>query len=188
MAGEPASFFPLKGESLEDLEAMYAFKLRLCSDLHPHDWTLCPYAHEGEVARRRNPAYHSVSCKAPRAASSTGSQLADFCVLTRRTRAPSMSALGLAAVVCAARLRMASGSVVSILSGIARCCAPRATSARDLSASSRTARQRSPSPPSPPIALPKNRARSERYGSHATLSWRPDRAAARVGPSAGVVV
>ncbi|KAJ1493603.1 hypothetical protein T484DRAFT_1610225 [Baffinella frigidus] len=40
---------------------MYAFKLRLCADPHPHDWTLCPYAHEGEVARRRNPAYHSAN-------------------------------------------------------------------------------------------------------------------------------
>jgi len=61
VAREPASYFPLKGESLEDMEAMYAFKLRLCADPHPHDWTLCPYAHEGEVARRRNPAYHSVN-------------------------------------------------------------------------------------------------------------------------------
>lgn len=38
---------------------MYEFKLKLCPNKDPHDWTLCMWAHEGEVARRRNPSCHS---------------------------------------------------------------------------------------------------------------------------------
>ena len=40
------------GESLEDSEAMYEYKLSLCPNSNPHDWTHCRFAHEGEVARR----------------------------------------------------------------------------------------------------------------------------------------
>lgn len=43
----------------EDMVAMYEFKLKLCPNKDPHDWTLCMWAHEGEVARRRNPSLHS---------------------------------------------------------------------------------------------------------------------------------
>ncbi len=40
------------GETPEDSEAMYEYKLKLCPLQGPHDWTLCRYAHEGEIARR----------------------------------------------------------------------------------------------------------------------------------------
>eukprot|EP00286_Rhodomonas_abbreviata_P006972 CAMPEP_0181329450 /NCGR_PEP_ID=MMETSP1101-20121128/23312_1 /TAXON_ID=46948 /ORGANISM="Rhodomonas abbreviata, Strain Caron Lab Isolate" /LENGTH=487 /DNA_ID=CAMNT_0023438519 /DNA_START=112 /DNA_END=1571 /DNA_ORIENTATION=+ len=49
------------GERPEDIEAMYAYKLQVCPNKLPHDWTQCHYAHDGEVARRRNPAVHSAN-------------------------------------------------------------------------------------------------------------------------------
>lgn len=38
---------------------MYEYKLKLCPNRDPHDWTHCIWAHDGEVARRRNPSVHS---------------------------------------------------------------------------------------------------------------------------------
>jgi len=49
------------GERPEDIEAMYAYKLQVCPNKLPHDWTQCHFAHDGEVARRRNPAAHSAN-------------------------------------------------------------------------------------------------------------------------------
>mmetsp|Transcript_3595 Transcript_3595/g.5708 ORF Transcript_3595/g.5708 Transcript_3595/m.5708 type:complete len:652 (+) Transcript_3595:306-2261(+) len=49
------------GERLEDVEAMCYFKLQMCPNKTPHDWTQCQYAHDGEVARRRNPSCHSAN-------------------------------------------------------------------------------------------------------------------------------
>mmetsp|Transcript_47749 Transcript_47749/g.149670 ORF Transcript_47749/g.149670 Transcript_47749/m.149670 type:complete len:304 (+) Transcript_47749:292-1203(+) len=48
-------------EKMEDVEVMYVFKLRMCPDPSPHDWTQCRYTHEGEIAKRRNPATHSAN-------------------------------------------------------------------------------------------------------------------------------
>ena len=39
--------------------AMYRFKVEKCSKQFVHDWKECPYAHEGETARRRHPSTHS---------------------------------------------------------------------------------------------------------------------------------
>jgi hypothetical protein len=40
---------------------MYEFKVKRCPKLHAHDWTDCPYAHQGEKARRRDPLRFSYS-------------------------------------------------------------------------------------------------------------------------------
>jgi hypothetical protein len=42
----------ISGEKTEDVQVMYIHKLQMCTNLVPHDWVKCPYAHEGEVARR----------------------------------------------------------------------------------------------------------------------------------------
>ncbi|CAN1123645.1 Zinc finger CCCH domain-containing protein 2 [Linum perenne] len=34
---------------------MYEFKIRRCTRSRSHDWTVCPFAHPGEKARRRDP-------------------------------------------------------------------------------------------------------------------------------------
>nr|XP_019069501.1 zinc finger CCCH domain-containing protein 2-like [Solanum lycopersicum] len=34
---------------------MYIYKVQKCSKLYSHDWTSCPFTHEGEKARRRDP-------------------------------------------------------------------------------------------------------------------------------------
>lgn len=44
---------------------MYVFKVELCERADAHSWASCPYAHEKEKARRRDPAryrYASVPC------------------------------------------------------------------------------------------------------------------------------
>jgi len=46
-------------ETDEDLFAMYVFKVVHCSKQFVHDWKECPYAHEGETARRRHPSQHT---------------------------------------------------------------------------------------------------------------------------------
>ena len=51
----------VSGERPIDVQAMYVHKLQLCSCTAPHDWIQCPFAHEGEVARRRDPAIHSAN-------------------------------------------------------------------------------------------------------------------------------
>jgi hypothetical protein len=51
----------VSGERPIDVQAMYVHKLQLCSLTAPHDWIQCPFAHEGEVARRRDPATHSAN-------------------------------------------------------------------------------------------------------------------------------
>lgn len=65
--GVPPHADPTKGEILtgrsvesdEDLFAMYVFKVVHCSKQFVHDWKECPYAHEGETARRRHPSQHT---------------------------------------------------------------------------------------------------------------------------------
>jgi hypothetical protein len=49
------------GERPVDVQAMYIHKLCLCPHVAPHDWSKCSYAHEGEIARRRDPATHSAN-------------------------------------------------------------------------------------------------------------------------------
>ncbi|XP_015161971.1 zinc finger CCCH domain-containing protein 2-like [Solanum tuberosum] len=34
---------------------MYVYKVQKCSKLYSHDWTSCPFTHQGEKARRRDP-------------------------------------------------------------------------------------------------------------------------------------
>ncbi|KAE8680928.1 Zinc finger CCCH domain-containing protein 49 [Hibiscus syriacus] len=44
---------------------MYEFKVRKCARGRSHDWTECPYAHQGEKARRRDPRkfhYSGTAC------------------------------------------------------------------------------------------------------------------------------
>ncbi|XVF08870.1 hypothetical protein REPUB_Repub07fG0041400 [Reevesia pubescens] len=41
---------------------MYSFKVRPCSRAYSHDWTLCPFVHPGENARRRDPRKFHYSC------------------------------------------------------------------------------------------------------------------------------
>ncbi|KAA8539756.1 hypothetical protein F0562_026448 [Nyssa sinensis] len=44
---------------------MYGFKIKSCSIKRSHDWTLCPFAHSGERARRRDPRkfnYAAIAC------------------------------------------------------------------------------------------------------------------------------
>ncbi|KAK4768925.1 hypothetical protein SAY86_027075 [Trapa natans] len=42
-------------ESRRDHFRMYVFKVKRCPRGRSHDWTVCPYAHPGEKARRRDP-------------------------------------------------------------------------------------------------------------------------------------
>lgn len=47
---------------------MYQYKILLCTKDHSHDWGACPYAHEKENARRRDPSKHKYSsCICPNA-------------------------------------------------------------------------------------------------------------------------
>ncbi|KAL5222947.1 hypothetical protein ABZP36_027660 [Zizania latifolia] len=49
----------------DDELMMYEFKVRRCPRARAHEWTLCPYAHRGEAARRRDPrrvAYTGEPC------------------------------------------------------------------------------------------------------------------------------
>ncbi|XP_021752052.1 zinc finger CCCH domain-containing protein 23-like [Chenopodium quinoa] len=51
---------------------MYSFKVKRCPLMRAHDWTICPYAHQGERARRRDlkkVLYVAVSCPDYRASS-----------------------------------------------------------------------------------------------------------------------
>eukprot|EP00210_Caulerpa_lentillifera_P007169 g6859.t1 len=44
---------------------MHHFKIDNCPRQEPHDWTVCPFAHAGEKARRRDPAhckYAAIAC------------------------------------------------------------------------------------------------------------------------------
>eukprot|EP00210_Caulerpa_lentillifera_P006214 g5937.t1 len=44
---------------------MHHFKIDNCQRPEPHDWTVCPFAHAGEKARRRDPArfkYAAIAC------------------------------------------------------------------------------------------------------------------------------
>ncbi|MCI34816.1 zinc finger CCCH domain-containing protein, partial [Trifolium medium] len=41
---------------------MYSFKVKTCSRGYSHDWTVCPFVHPGENARRRDPRKYPYSC------------------------------------------------------------------------------------------------------------------------------
>ncbi|KAA8533912.1 hypothetical protein F0562_031429 [Nyssa sinensis] len=44
---------------------MYGFKIKRCPKMRSHDWTLCPFAHPGERAERRDPRrynYAAIAC------------------------------------------------------------------------------------------------------------------------------
>lgn len=51
----------VSGERPVDVQAMYIYKLQLCSNDGPHDWMKCSFAHGGEIARRRDPSTHSAN-------------------------------------------------------------------------------------------------------------------------------
>ena len=38
---------------------VWEMKIRKCPKSRPHDWTMCPFAHPGEKARRRDPKIHN---------------------------------------------------------------------------------------------------------------------------------
>lgn len=40
---------------------LYSYKVIPCGKCYPHNWKRCPFAHEGESARRRDPRTHSYS-------------------------------------------------------------------------------------------------------------------------------
>ncbi|RCV14419.1 hypothetical protein SETIT_2G424700v2 [Setaria italica] len=53
--------------AMPDAFWIYMYKVHRCPQLSRHDWTRCPYAHNGERARRRNPRrfpYLAVTCPA----------------------------------------------------------------------------------------------------------------------------
>ncbi|KAE8666734.1 Zinc finger CCCH domain-containing protein 66 [Hibiscus syriacus] len=41
---------------------IYTFKVKPCSRAYSHDWTVCPFVHPGENARRRDPRKYHYSC------------------------------------------------------------------------------------------------------------------------------
>ena len=45
----------------EDFFRMYEFKVKRCPCTRPHDWTVCPFTHPGERARRRDPRVFNYS-------------------------------------------------------------------------------------------------------------------------------
>ncbi|WIA38369.1 hypothetical protein OEZ86_001699 [Tetradesmus obliquus] len=54
-----------KPEYKTDEFMLYQFKIKQCTNEEAHDWTLCPFAHPGEKAQRRDPRlykYTSISC------------------------------------------------------------------------------------------------------------------------------
>eukprot|EP00878_Enallax_costatus_P036654 GHUV01041186.1.p1 GENE.GHUV01041186.1~~GHUV01041186.1.p1 ORF type:complete len:203 (+),score=52.72 GHUV01041186.1:845-1453(+) len=64
-AAKPPRVFKMSDEFL-----MFKFKIEMCSRKDRHDWKICPYAHPGEVARRRHPrGYTAVLCPAKTAVS-----------------------------------------------------------------------------------------------------------------------
>lgn len=42
---------------------MYEYKIKRCPRSKPHDWTICPYAHPGEKAKRRDPRKYQYSAR-----------------------------------------------------------------------------------------------------------------------------
>eukprot|EP01024_Parvocaulis_polyphysoides_P035892 TRINITY_DN3191_c0_g2_i9.p1 TRINITY_DN3191_c0_g2~~TRINITY_DN3191_c0_g2_i9.p1 ORF type:complete len:519 (+),score=71.80 TRINITY_DN3191_c0_g2_i9:284-1840(+) len=44
-----------------DYFRMYEFKVKRCPRAKPHDWTLCPFSHPGEKAKRRDPKRYRYS-------------------------------------------------------------------------------------------------------------------------------
>ncbi|KAM0934585.1 putative transcription factor C3H family [Dioscorea sansibarensis] len=52
------------GHELDEF-LMYVYKVRRCSRTRSHDWMVCPYAHKGEKAKRRDPRkfpYTGLAC------------------------------------------------------------------------------------------------------------------------------
>jgi hypothetical protein len=50
---------------MSDAFWVYVYKVHRCPNRYAHDWALCPYAHVGERARRRDPrgyTYLAVAC------------------------------------------------------------------------------------------------------------------------------
>eukprot|EP01025_Chloroclados_australasicus_P030486 TRINITY_DN3059_c0_g4_i2.p1 TRINITY_DN3059_c0_g4~~TRINITY_DN3059_c0_g4_i2.p1 ORF type:complete len:570 (+),score=55.92 TRINITY_DN3059_c0_g4_i2:228-1937(+) len=48
-------------EFCSDQFRMYEFKVKRCPRAKPHDWTLCPFSHPGEKAKRRDPKRYRYS-------------------------------------------------------------------------------------------------------------------------------
>lgn len=40
---------------------LHSYKVVMCGKRYPHNWKRCPFAHDGEAARRRDPRTHSYS-------------------------------------------------------------------------------------------------------------------------------
>ncbi|XP_059316095.1 zinc finger CCCH domain-containing protein 47-like [Lycium ferocissimum] len=61
---------------------MFVYKLRKCPILHSHDWTSCPFTHQGEKTRRRDPRkynYLPIPCPAYKFASCIKGDNCELC-------------------------------------------------------------------------------------------------------------
>ncbi|MCD7447046.1 hypothetical protein HAX54_021679 [Datura stramonium] len=61
---------------------MFAYKIKKCTNLYSHDWTFCPFTHQGEKARRRDPRqynYLPISCPAYKFASCIKGDNCELC-------------------------------------------------------------------------------------------------------------
>ncbi|GAB4858862.1 Zinc finger CCCH domain-containing protein, partial [Ancistrocladus abbreviatus] len=60
---------------------MFSFKIKRCPINRSHDWTMCPYAHKGEKAKRRDPCkfnYVAISCPDYRAGECPKAEFCEF--------------------------------------------------------------------------------------------------------------
>jgi hypothetical protein len=115
------SSWPHEGHRLwalmSDAFWVYVYKVHRCPNISAHDWTLCPYAHRRELARRRDPrsyAYLPVACPDYRASNRhhlrTGSRAAPTCM-----RGLTQSAFARACATPARRARARSASLRTAL-------------------------------------------------------------------------
>ena len=70
-----------KGSALTGSESCLAMQVLPCSKRFCHDWTVCPYAHPGEKAKRRDPRVHSYTGIACPNMKKVGQQLSSRFVL-----------------------------------------------------------------------------------------------------------
>ncbi|GMH37480.1 hypothetical protein BSKO_05353 [Bryopsis sp. KO-2023] len=52
---------PKPAPQLTEEFMLHSYKVISCGKCYPHNWKRCPFAHEGEAARRRDPRTHSYS-------------------------------------------------------------------------------------------------------------------------------
>ncbi|THU72698.1 hypothetical protein C4D60_Mb04t14920 [Musa balbisiana] len=78
---DPSSAATAEAYSCDEFR-MYEFKVRRCPRGRSHDWTECPYAHQGEKARRRDPRrFHYSGTPCPDFRRGGGCRRGDACEL-----------------------------------------------------------------------------------------------------------